>query len=309
MEKIKNLNREQIDEDKWLACLQNSSCELIYLNTWYLDSVSEKWSAYVLEESGKYIAALPYSWRVKKGIKYVYPPFFTQQLSVISTPEIKDAFQKAALGKITEDFKFIEYYLSGCKVKLNPNFNCEERINCELKLDESYDQIHSQFSSNHKRNLKKFHKANFSIQSDSKDIADIIGLFKLDRGKSISYTDKDYAKIISVCAKVQKKANLMVLKAYSERGDLIAGAVFFEFQNRVIFVFSGNSIQGKENAALFGLLDHAIKINAGQSKTFDFEGSQAEGLQKFYLGFGAKIVPYHFLKLNRLPLPLNLLKK
>ena len=40
------------------------------------------------------------------------------------------------------------------------------------------------------------------------------------------------------------------------------------------------------------LIDQAIIDAVGRYDLFDFEGSKAPGLARFYQGFGAKLVPY-----------------
>jgi hypothetical protein len=87
---------------------------------------------------------------------------------------------------------------------------------------------------------------------------------------------------------------------------LICGGVFMKFKNRIIFLFSGNSKQGKDAGALFFLLDSVIKMYANSGFVLDLEGSQNEGLNKFYSGFGALEENYRFLKINNLP---NFLKR
>jgi hypothetical protein len=55
---------------------------IVYAYSWYLDIVSPGWDALVKDD---YKSVMPLTWRKKYGIKYLYQPFFTQQLGVFSS--------------------------------------------------------------------------------------------------------------------------------------------------------------------------------------------------------------------------------
>ncbi len=57
------------------------------------------------------------------------------------------------------------------------------------------------------------------------------------------------------------------------------------------------------------LIDSFIRQNAGKNITLDFEGSNDLNLARFYKSFGSKECAYQQVKINRLPFPVNLLKK
>ena len=79
--KIKFIPRKDIDEESWDQLIAESPAETIYPYAWYLDAVSEKWSALVVED---YRFVMPVVWKKKAGMKYIYQPFYTQQLGVHS---------------------------------------------------------------------------------------------------------------------------------------------------------------------------------------------------------------------------------
>ena len=51
---------------------------------------------------------------------------------------------------------------------------------------------------------------------------------------------------------------------------------------------------------MFLLIDTVIRNYAGTRFTLDFEGSEIEGVRRFYEGFGAVGTPYYFFKRNLL---------
>ena len=100
-------------------------------------------------------------------------------------------------------------------------------------------------------------------------------------------------------AEIQTK--VLRLGVSNEKDKLIAGAVFIFIKSKITFLFSGNSSEGKQKAAMFYLIDHVIKTYCNQDLILDFEGSNQIGLANFYKSFGSENNPYPTIKLNRLP--------
>ena len=98
------LKRNQIDEKKWNDCVLKSSNGLVYALTWFLDGLAMNWCAYVREDKGCYVSVFPVPYKRKFGIKYVYTPFFIQQLGLFSLKYSK-AEKRIHVFYITEAFK------------------------------------------------------------------------------------------------------------------------------------------------------------------------------------------------------------
>ncbi|MFT6717533.1 MAG: lipid II:glycine glycyltransferase (peptidoglycan interpeptide bridge formation enzyme) [Saprospiraceae bacterium] len=292
--------RENIDIKKWDACIEASS-SLPYAYSWYLDGMCLTWSALIIEKNNEYTVCFPIPWKIKLGIKYVYPPFFIQQLGLYCING--DVDTQSFIQKVTDEFKWVEMYLSS-KVD-----RAEVRCNMVLKLDEPYEKLLLGYSTNHKRNLKKASKVGIRIE-DSDDAECAIKLFLEDKGSLFPHLKKEhYDAFHVVCKKAASLGKFQVLNAVGTGGQVICSALFFITKARIVFAFSGNSVEGKDAAALFVLLDEIIKRNQNKSVTLDFEGSENEGLQRFYKGFGASQEDYYYFKNSRLPFPLNLVKK
>ena len=104
------------------------------------------------------------------------------------------------------------------------------------------------------------------------------------------------------------RGKAQVINVLNENMELCAGAFFIESNNKVIFLFSGLSEEGKSLNAMPFLIDSFIKQNSGKNITLDFEGSNDVNLARFYKSFGSKECVYPQLKINRLPFPIKLLK-
>ena len=189
------LKRHQIEDEKWNQCILQSPNGLIYGLTWYLDEIASNWCAFVNEEKGSYTAVFPIPFKRKFGIKYVYPPFFVQQLGLFSQQYSEEKEDKV-ISFLKQKFKFIE---------LNLNYKSKQgeiRKNLVLQLNLEYTEIQNSFSKNHSRNIKKAEKSGLKIISNPSS-SDIISLFRSDRGSNLKiFSDKDYDNLFNLLQKV-----------------------------------------------------------------------------------------------------------
>ena len=295
---MKLLKKIDIDIEKWNACVASSDKPLIYGLIAYLDIMAKDWQGLVWEVNDQYVAVFPLPIRVKYGLKYVYPPFFIQQLGLFTRGNNRDELEKEAFGFLNGKINFIELYVKGNGILGT------KRRNCTLLLNHSYDSLKFNYSSNHKRNLKKAHKANLTVER-SVNVSEIVNLFRLDKGSYLdTLQNQDYKNLQNIAIEIESEC----YGVYSD-GKLICGGLFLKFKDRITFLFSGNSEEGKNKGALFFLLDHLISINANKQIVFDFEGSENDGLRRFYLGFGAELEIYRFIRVNKLKFPFSLFKK
>ena len=107
----------------------------------------------------------------------------------------------------------------------------------------------------------------------------------------------------------EQRSAVQHYEVYSLEGHLCAGACLLKTAGRVIFIFSGNTDEGKKSGAMHFLIEYMIKEQAGNEIVFDFEGSNDENLARFYQSFAVENKPYSFVKLNNLPFPYNLFKQ
>ena len=87
---VQYLSYQQIDKQKWDACIDDTQNGLVYAYTFYLDGMAKHWDALVLDD---YEAVMPLPWNKKFGIGYLYTPPFIQQLGIFSKTKVSDAIQ------------------------------------------------------------------------------------------------------------------------------------------------------------------------------------------------------------------------
>ena len=298
---IKHLKHSEIDKNKWDECIQRADNGLIYAYSWYLDLVCNSWDALVEDD---YQSVFPLTFNKKFNIHYLYQPFFAQQLGVFSQKILTTENVEEFLKLIPSRFRLIEINLNTQNKITNPAIPLKSSLTHELPLNDSYDILKNEYSTNLKRNIKKAIAAGVEIRNNQ-SMKSIIEIFRNNKGKSIStFSDKEYfilEKLINTC---DSKGLATVLGAY-ENNKLCAGASFIESNNKVIFLFSATNKQAFENGAMSLLINTFIKEHAQSNLTLDFEGSNNPDLARFYKGFGAKEKIYFQYYKNTLKQPLS----
>lgn len=303
---IKYLKYDQIDKQKWDNCIDNAFNGSIYAYSWYLDIVCEEWDALV---EGDYESVFPIPFKKKMGIYIIYQPFFTQQLGVFSrsklTPDIVNEFLEA----IPARFKLIDLNLNIHNQIDLSGFSHQLMVNHELDLISDYQQLKANYSTNTRRNLTKSEKSDLFIVKEVKP-DDIIELFRENRGKGIKVLKEfNYLRLRRLIYTCIYRDAGKVFAAYTSENELCAGAIFIESHKKAVFIFSGQSEEGRERRAMFLLIDHFINLHANKHLTLDFDGSNDEALSRFYKGFGSTRIDYLRISRNTLPMHMKVALK
>jgi hypothetical protein len=299
---IKYLKNIDIDRARWDKCVASSLQQLPYAHSWYLDAAADNWDAIVVDN---YNAVFPLPWRKKWGISYVYPPFFIQQLGLISSQSYDSRTIDSILNEVKSYFKYFELYLNSHN---ESSLSTQLKRNYELRLTPPIEDLRKNYSENTRRNIKKAQSLNLHVNKVS--FADkIIEMFRRGRGAQLKTLDNDdynrFSKILQSC---EQHSAVQYFEVSNIEGELFAGACLLKTAGRVVFIFSGNTDEGRKSGAMHFLIDHMIKNFAGKEMVFDFEGSNDDNLGRFYQSFGAENKAYSFVKLNNLPFPYNLFK-
>ncbi len=302
---IRKLKHNEIDKTKWDSCIATAFNGNPYACSWYLDIVHPEWEAFVEND---YERVMPLTGKKKWGINYLFTPFFVQQLGVFSksvlTPDIIAAF----LNIIPEYYKFAEYNLNVYNQPDKRKFNLIPNRNYLLDLINQYPKISHKYNTNTKRNLKKAIKNNLFISKSVKP-ENLTELFRSNRGKTVTHwKDFHYLRLQHLMYMAIHKGKGIIYGVYTPDNELCASAFFLKGNNRLIFLFSGTSLKGRQTQAMTFLIDNVIKQFSESQYILDFEGSNDDNLARFYHGFGAHEVVYYRYHLNNLPFPLKMFK-
>lgn len=300
---IQYLTQQQINKQKWDACIEAADNGLIYAFSFYLDTMSKHWDALVLND---YEAVMPLTWNKKYGIRYLYQPFLTAQSGVFGkkiTGEQVDLFIQAIPGS----FRFIDISLNSNNASGNLEGFSISRSNYVLDLSKPYETLFQNYRENIRRNIKKALQLGCVIQKGFD--AEKVILLAVQQMKSHGNEEADnIERFRKLYQYLHARQMATTYGVFSAQNELLASCVFFFSHNRAYYILVGNHPNGKTTGASHALIDAFIKDHAGKNMLLDFEGSDIRNLAFFYSSFGAVHEIYPAIKINRLPFYLRWMK-
>ncbi|MFN8255349.1 MAG: hypothetical protein U0W24_06645 [Bacteroidales bacterium] len=293
----------EIDFNKWDKCIQSSVNGIVYAFSWYLNVVCNEWEALI---QGDYETVMPLTKGKKYQVNYLYQPFFTQQLGIFSTRTIDKYKVEGFLNVIPEKYKYIEINLNKFNLLTSEHFDPKNNITYELDLIDNYENIFRKYGKNNIRNIQKAIRFGISIKVEQLSLE--IKEFITKWCKIPGINSKRLEILFDLIKAGQSNGNLKIYGAYNNTMELCAIGVFVFSMQKACFILSVASTTGIKNRAMFLLIDDFIKDHSNENLILDFEGSNIEGIARFYGGFGANPFNYQTIKINRLPFPFRLLK-
>ena len=287
---IHYIEHKDIDFKKWDSCVANSLNRLIYGFSWYLDVVCNDWDALVYND---YEAVFPLPKRKKWGVHYIYQPFFCQQLGIFSKTTLGI---ESFLDCIPKKFKYLEL-----NVVSSNSFVVKENSNYELALVKN---VESQFSKNTLRNISKAKASNLSLVSNISP-EQHISMFNTNLSK-LGISQKDLDVYVRLCYILISNNIGKIYAVFDEFNSLVASSLVAIDGQRVYYLNGATNKHGRNVGASHWMVSEIMKKYP--KKIFDFEGSNIDGVARFYEGFGAKKTSYSSIKINRLPFYLKWIK-
>lgn len=294
---ITYLKHHEIDKVKWDLCIEQSVNSLVYGFSWYLDIAAPNWHALVLND---YEAVMPLTCSRKLFIDYLYQPFFTQQSGIFYKKYPGEETLIAFIKAIPTKYKFIDINLNEGNEIERKRCKIKKRKNYVLDLSYHYTELIKGYDDHCKRNLKKAKQRDLRIKPV--DIALAVAFYQKYKGEvTQDVTSKDYDRFIRILVAAEQRGMVMPRGVYNEEETLLAVGIFVTHKARIIYLLGGASDIGREARAMYLLFDDMILHFSDHKMLLDFEGSEIEGIARFFKGFGAIKKPYFKLRINRLP--------
>ena len=286
---ITYLKHKDIDLKLWDACIINSVNQLIYAESWYLDLVCpDGWDALVLEN---YQAVMPLPLKSKLGLSYIQQPIWTQQLGVFSITDITEELVSQFIKSVPKKFKVISS-------NLNYNNSCNQlplisKSNLVLSMKLPYEEIRTSYSSNTKRNINKAAKKEIELDFNYSKIGDFIAFIKSTLETPLP--ENDTIILNQIITESLMSDNGFIITA-TQNNKITAACFILKSSNRLIYRVARSNNEGKENKAMFLIVDELIRKYSDSNYVLDFEGSEIKGIARFYQSFGGEKQPYYYLK-------------
>ncbi|MBS1729209.1 MAG: hypothetical protein JSS67_00380 [Bacteroidetes bacterium] len=287
---------DQIDQQKWDACIDQSDAPLIYAKTFYLHHMADEWHGVVWND---YECVMPIPWRKKYTIRYTYQVPFIQQLG----------FFKKKSGSSTRPFlevlqKFCRYGYYAFNYANNiPTPDASLKNNYILSLS-TYEAIAANYSSDLLQNLKKsvqyqlqYHRVSYEKVIDS--------FYELYHQKTPHVSKNDFLNFKKLCSYLHQTGKIHCREVSGAKDETLALILLLQDGNRLYNMMNATPLAGRKMAANHFLIDKTLEEFCNKNLVFDFEGSDIPGIKNFYENFGASLQPYASLQFNKLPAPIK----
>lgn len=272
---IKRITRKNLDLDKYTDCLNKAINYRIYAEFWYLDIVTKnRWDCYVYND---YEAIMPVPFIKKMGLKIISQPIYCQQLGVFHQENFKKNQFDEFLNKLR--FRLVNGYHFNEENTINFNPKGQKLVNQSLKINSNN---YANYSKMTKRNVKRFNQENLQLKANN-NISELI------KFKQIHSNQNKYINLFEeLLYELEKRNSLSILNV--ENDSILGFTCYILSKNRIIYLNSATTLDGKQKRVPTGLIDKIL--NQNEEKILDFEGSSIPSIQNFFKGFGAEISYY-----------------
>lgn len=295
-------------KDKYRKLCQDEPSIPLFSQAWWLDAVAgDNWDVCLVEKGGVVVASMPYIRSTRFGMSVITKPALTQSLGPwIRFASMKYAKQlsreKELMGLLIDqlpayqDFmqtwhhsrkNWLPFYWKGFKQTTRYTY----RIEC-LK---SHDQIWSGFQENIRREIRKAQNREKIVVKTDKGIDDFYLLNKsvFDRqGEKVPYSLDFLRKLDKAAA---SKMSRKIFIAEDPQGRQHAGVYLVWDDDTCYYLMGGGDPRLRSSGATSLCMWEAIKFASTVSKSFDFEGSMMEQVERFFRSFGAIQTPYSMI--------------
>lgn len=279
----------------------------IFSRDWWLDACAGKegWDVVVVERGEEIVAALPYILRRHWGWNILTQPALTQALG----PWLRSSAAKYAkrLGK-EKDLMFAlidalprhqRYIQNWHHSQTNwlpfywRGFRQTTRYTYRLPQLDDKEALWAGFQENIRTDIRKARsRIGLTVRQDC-PVEDFIDL----HAKTFSRQGMDMPDSVEIILRLDKACSeqkaRQIFIAEDSQGRRHAGVYIVWDQNSAYYLMGGGDPELRNSGATSLCLWEAIQFASSVSKSFDFEGSMIEPIERFFRAFGAVQTPYY----------------
>lgn len=286
-------------------CSQEPSVPL-FSQAWWLDATAgpENWGAALVTNGEEVMASMPYVIRKRHGLTYLDHPPLTQTLgpwfrNVEGKPAQRLARQKDWMESLIEQLPRFDRFAQNWPWQQTnwlpfywKRFQQTTRYTYILSDLSDPDSLWNGLQENIRREIKKArNRFNLRVREDL-TIDDLLTLNKMTfnrQGMELPYSDDFVRRLDEAC--VRRNARRLLVAEDAE-GRHHAGVYVVWDANAAYYLIGGGDPDLRNSGATSLCMWEAIRFAATVTRTFDFEGSMLEPVERFFRAFGATQTPY-----------------
>ncbi|HUX96923.1 MAG TPA: hypothetical protein VMV47_14405 [Bacteroidales bacterium] len=297
------LKNNEIDRDLWDTCIMNSHELNPYGYSWFLDIMAPGWQALVDDD---YDSVFPLPGFSRFGIRYLATPVFLQQLGAFSPDKPSPDMVNEFLEYLPSFYRLVDLCV-GQKIE-HEGFSITEKVNFEIDLSQTYENLREHFTTHCKRNIDSASRKKPHIVVDVTPDK-LIDLFIRNKGKEVKgIKPRDYQRLNNLMKYCLENRKGRIIGVRSGRKELIFGTFIVETKGNKTMLLVVNTPQSRERRIGYFVVNEIIKESASTHTRLDFAGSSIPSIASYMESFGAVRVPFYRIYQNRLFWPVRMLK-
>lgn len=274
------IERADLNVEKWNALASSEPTASFFSQAWYLDAVAENWCVLVNDDYTKGLA-LPYSKRM--GVQILYVPIFGRYSHAFGDVKEVD------LTVVKKRFSVREFAIT--QRVFGNEFERHHQVITDFE--------NRKLSSQAKRSLKKANNSGIAITDNLSD-GNIFQAIEQELEGKFSGVDGERLKRLKLLFTAAKEHNVIKVFEVSD-GKETGGIVCLQNDSQVLYLKGACPDNLKRNGGMYLALNAAIEYAESNNVTFDFGGSNIEGVRRFNANLGGVDKTYYFHEANEAP--------
>lgn len=286
----------------------------IFSQPWWLEAVAPgEWGEVIVERGGELLARMPYVIKRRRGLTLMTMPPLTQTLGPWLRPYSgkytnRLSTEKELMTELIQRLPAFDFFQQNFHYSVTnwlpfywQGFQQTTRYTYAIENLNDLDAIWGETRSNIKTDKRKAQKR-VTVRDDLglDTLLDLNQMTFERQGLTLPYSRELVARIDNACSK--RRCRKMFF-AEDSQGRLHA-AVYIVWDSQSAYYLMGGADPELRNSGATSLLVwEAIQFAATVTRSFDFEGSMVEPVERFFRSFGARQKPYFQVsKINSLQL-------
>lgn len=290
----------------------------IFAKPWWLDIVAPNaWGEVKVEKGGQLFARLPYIVKKRYGFTLLTMAPLTQTLGAWISPYSgkyakKLSYEKELLEELIKQLPSFDYFRQNFHHTITnwlpfywAGFQQTTRYTYVLEDLTNIDEIWRGTKENIRREIRKAEeKVNVRTDLTIDDFLKLNEMTFRRQGKPLPYKRELVTQLDQACNAHDCRK---IFFAEDAQNRLHAAIYLIWDEQSAYYLMGGSDPELRNSGATSLLLWKAIQFAATVTKTFDFEGSMIEPIERFFRAFGAQQKPYSVIsKTNSVPLKMAL---
>ena len=292
--------------DQYRALCKSEPSIPLFSQAWWLDALAgdDGWSVAVVEKGGQVVASMPYVIRKRFGRIILGHPQLTQTLGpwmreVDGKQATRLARQKDLMQQLIADLPRYDHYSENWHFDQTnwlpfhwAGFTQTTRYTYRLSNLSDQQKLWNGLRENIRTDIRKA-EGRFGLQVRTDLGLDAFLRLNIQtferQGMDLPYSKNLVARLDDACVRRQAR---QIFIAEDEQGRAHAGVYLVWDQSSAYYLMGGGDPELRKSGATSLCMWEAIKFASTVTKSFDFEGSMIEPIERFFRAFGAEQTPY-----------------